>query len=46
MENTKEQVVAEWKAVNEPRLKEIKSANPDLYSAINLALNYLNKNWN
>ena len=43
MENTKEQVVAEWKAVNEPRLKEIKSANPDLYSAINLALNYLNK---
>jgi len=43
MENTKEQVVAEWKAVNEPRLKEIKSANPDLYSAINLALNFLNK---
>jgi hypothetical protein len=43
MENTKEQVVAEWKAINEPRLKEIKSANPDLYSAINLALNYLNK---
>jgi len=43
MENTKEQVVAEWKAVNEPRLKEIKSANPELYSAINLALNYLNK---
>jgi hypothetical protein len=42
MEENK-QVVAEWKALNQPRLQEIKSANPDLYSAVNLALQYLNQ---
>ena len=42
MEENK-QVVAEWKATNQERLTEIKSFNPELYSAINLALNYLNK---
>lgn len=42
MEENK-QVVAEWKATNQQRLSEIKSFNPELYSAINLALNYLNK---
>lgn len=42
MEENK-QVVAEWKATNQERLSEIKSFNPELYSAINLALNYLNK---
>jgi hypothetical protein len=42
MEENK-QVVAEWKALNQPRLKEIKSANPELYSAVNLALQYLNQ---
>lgn len=41
MEENK-QVVAEWKALNQPRLQEIKKANPDLYSAVNLALQYLN----
>jgi hypothetical protein len=42
MEENK-QVVAEWKALNQPRLQEIKSANPELYSAVNLALQYLNQ---
>ena len=42
MEENK-QVVVEWKATNQERLSEIKSFNPELYSAINLALNYLNK---
>lgn len=42
MEENK-QVVAEWKALNQPRLQEIKKANPDLYSAVNLALQYLNQ---
>lgn len=42
MEENK-QVVAEWKALNKPRLQEIKKANPDLYSAVNLALQYLNQ---
>ena len=42
MEENK-QVVVEWKATNQERLTEIKSFNPELYSAINLALNYLNK---
>ena len=41
MEENK-QVVAEWKALNQPRLQEIKKANPELYSAVNLALQYLN----
>lgn len=42
MEENK-QVVAEWKALNQPRLQEIKKINPDLYSAVNLALQYLNQ---
>lgn len=42
MEENK-QVVAEWKQQNQDRLKEIKTFNPDLYSAINMALSYLNK---
>lgn len=42
MEENK-QVVAEWKALNQPRLQEIKKANPELYSAVNLALQYLNQ---
>jgi hypothetical protein len=42
MEENK-QVVAEWKALNQPRLKEIKSVNPELYAAVNLALQYLNQ---
>lgn len=42
MEENK-QVVAEWKALNQPRLQEIKKANPDLYLAVNLALQYLNQ---
>jgi hypothetical protein len=39
MEENK-QVVAEWKQQNQDRLKEIKTFNPDLYSAINMALSY------
>lgn len=42
MEENK-QVVAEWKALNQPRLQEIKKVNPELYSAVNLALQYLNQ---
>ena len=42
MEENK-QVVAEWKQQNQDRLSEIKTFNPDLYSAINMALSYLNK---
>jgi hypothetical protein len=42
MEENK-QVVATWRQENKARLSEIKTFNPDLYSAINMALNYLNK---
>ena len=39
------QTIAEWKAQNAPRLDEIKNFNPDLYTAINGALSYLNKKY-
>jgi hypothetical protein len=42
MEENK-QVVADWKQQNQDRLKEIKIFNPELYSAVNMALSYLNK---
>lgn len=37
--------IADWKAQNSQRLGEIRSFNPDLYSAINGALSYLNKKY-
>ena len=39
------QTIADWKAQNSQRLGEIKSFNPDLYTAINGALSYLNKKY-
>jgi hypothetical protein len=39
------QTIADWKAQNSQRLGEIKSFNPDLFTAINGALSYLNKKY-